>query len=178
MYEGYSGEEAPLPVRVFAKAGMKQMIVTAACGALNEKYQVGDFCLTSDVLTLFLVLDNPLRGPKFLDMSEVFDPEMRAVARKVMVENGITFHEGVYTYYHGPNFETPADKMALKFLGGDVVGMSTVPETIAARWEKVSVMSLAFVTNLAFVKHDHKDVLAAADHASKQMVTVLEGIIR
>jgi purine-nucleoside phosphorylase len=177
MYEGYSGEEATLPVRVFHQAGMKQMIVTAACGALNEKYRVGDFCLTSDLLTLFLVLDNPLVGPKFLDMSEVFDEELRNIARKVLVEENIPFHEGVYAYYHGPNFETPADKMALKHMGADVCGMSTAPETIMARWLGVRVLSLALVTNLAFVKHAHEDVIAAAEEGSRGMVSLLEGVV-
>ena len=177
MYEGYSGEEATTPVRVFAKAGKKKLVLTAACGALNEKYQVGDFCLTSDMLTLFLALDNPLVGPKFLDVSEVYDLEMRKIAREVMIKNNIPLREGVYAYYHGPNFETPVDKMALRHMGADVVGMSTVPETLMARWLKIRVMSLAFVTNLAFVKHDHLKVLAEADKAGEKMVKLLQGII-
>lgn len=177
MYEGYSAEEATLPIRVFAKLGMKKMVVTAACGALNEKYKVGDFVLESDLLTLFLALDNPLVGPKFLDVSEVFDVEMRDKARKIIVEQGIPFHEGVYVYYHGPNFETPADKMALKFLGADVAGMSTVPETIMARWERVRVLGLAFVTNLAFVKHDHKEVMAEANRSREKMKRLLGRLI-
>lgn len=177
MYEGYSAEEATMWVRVLHELGMKQMVLTAACGALNEKYQVGDFVLTSDLLTLFLALDNPLKGPNFIDMSQVFDEQMRDVARKTMVEMELPMKEGVYVYYHGPNFETPADKMALKFLGGDVVGMSTVPEMIMARALGVKVMSLAFVTNLAFVKHDHKDVLAAAKKSSKQMAELMEKIV-
>lgn len=177
MYEGFSGYEATMPVRVFAQAGMKRMIVTAACGALNEKYRVGDFCLTSDLLTLFLALDNPLIGPKFLDVSQVFDEEMRTKAREILVQEKIPFKEGVYAYYHGPNFETPVDKMALRHMGADVVGMSTVPETLMARWLKIRVMSLAFVTNLAFVKHDHKEVLAESEKAGGRMVKVLEGLI-
>jgi len=177
LYEGYSAREATMPIRVLAKAGVKQMIATAACGALNEKYQVGDFCLTSDLLTLFLALDNPLVGPQFLDVSEVFDQEMRAIAREVLVKKKIAFHEGVYCYYHGPNYETPVDKMALKFLGGDVVGMSTVPETLMARWLKIRVLSFAFVTNLAFVKHNHKEVVAQANKASSKMAALLVGVI-
>lgn len=175
MYEGYTARQATLPIRVLAQAGAKRVIVTAACGGINEKYQVGDFVVLNDLLTLFLALDNPLVGPEFQDMSEVFDPDMRAKMRKVMVAQEVPTKEGVYCYYHGPNFETPADKMALKFLGADVVGMSTVPETIMARRLGMKVMGISFVTNLAFVKHDHKDVLAAAEAASAQMVKVLEG---
>jgi purine-nucleoside phosphorylase len=172
MYEGYNGTEATLPVRVLAAAGMKHLITTAACGALHEKYRVGDLVLVSDLLTLFL-RSNPLVGPHFQDMSEVFDEDMRTVARQVLVENQLLFHEGVYVYYPGPNFETPADKMALKFLGGDVVGMSTIPEAIMARSLGISVLSLALVTNLAFVRHDHNDVLAESNKAAEKMVTLL-----
>lgn len=177
MYEGYSGEEATLPIRLFAKMGMENLITTAACGALNEKYKVGDFIILSDMITLLLALDNPLKGPQFIDVSEVFNLEMRKKAVRICVENDIPFHEGLYVYYHGPNFETPADKMALRFLGADVVGMSTVPETLAARALGVTVLGFAFVTNLAFVKHDHKEVLAEANNASGMMRTLLKNVI-
>lgn len=176
-YEGYTARQATLPIRVFSEAGVKNLILTAACGALNEKYAVGDFVILSDMITLFLALDNPLIGPQFLDVSEVFDSNWRAKARKTAVEHAIPFHEGSYCYYHGPNYETPADKMALRFLGADVVGMSTVPEAIMARWHEMNVLGLAFVTNLAFVKHDHKEVVAQAEKASDQMKQLLLGII-
>lgn len=172
-FEGYSAREATLPIRVLAAAGVKRVMLTAACGALNQKYQVGDFVLLNDVMTLFLALDNPLLGPQFLDVSDIFDQEMRAKARQVMVSHGVSIKEGVYCYYHGPNYETPADKMALRFLGADVVGMSTVPEAIMAKWLGMKVLGLSFVTNLAFVKHDHTEVIAAANAASAEMVTVL-----
>jgi len=177
-YEGFTSREATLPIRVLAQAGIKNLIVTAACGGLNEKYKVGDFVILSDIITLFLALDNPLLGPQFLDVSEVFDPEWRAEARRIAVDKNIPFHEGSYCYYHGPNYETPADKMALRFLGADVVGMSTVPETLVARWHSLNVLGLAFVTNLAFVKHDHKEVVAQAEKASYQMSELLLGLIK
>lgn len=176
-YENFTSREATLPIRVFGKAGLEKLILTAACGGLNEKYKVGDFVILSDILTLFLALDNPLKGPKFLDVSEVFDPELRNSLRKIMVENEIPFREGVYCYYHGPNYETPADKMALRFLGADVVGMSTVPETLMAHWLEIKIAAIAFVTNLAFVKHDHKEVIQVAEASSKKMITVLENLI-
>ena len=116
-------------------------------------------------------------GPKFQDVSECFDPALRKVARESLVKHDIRFHEGVYVYMHGPSFETPADKMALKFLGGDVVGMSTVAETIAARYAGVQVLGLSFVTNLAFVKHEHSDVIAQAEKGGKHMKQVLLDII-
>lgn len=176
MYEGYSGEEATLPIRVFAQAGAKQLIVTSASGALNESYRVGDFVILSDLLTLFLPT-NPLVGPQFIDMSQAFNPDLRLLAKKICAQASLPFREGIYAYMKGPHFETPADKMALHHLGADVVGMSTVPETIMARSLGLRVLGLSFVTNLAFVQHAHEDVLAAADASSKQMAQLLAGII-
>jgi len=177
LYEGYTAYEATTPIRVFAHAGMKKLVLTAACGALNEKYKVGDFVVLSDLITLFLALDNPLKGPQFVDVSEVFDPALRVRAMQLCTEHQIPFHEGTYVYYHGPNYETPADKMALRFLGADVVGMSTVPETLVARSLDVQVLGLAFVTNLAFVKHDHKQVVAEANKASEKMKILLSKLL-
>ncbi|HLL60895.1 MAG TPA: purine-nucleoside phosphorylase [Candidatus Nitrosocosmicus sp.] len=177
LYEGYSAYEATLPIRIFAQLGMKELVLTSASGAINEKYKVGDFMVLSDIITLFLK-DNPLKGPEFIDMSEVFDQTLREKAMKTCIENAIPFHEGIYCFTHGPHFETPADKMTLKIIGSDVVGMSTVPETIMARALGVKVLGLSFITNLAFVKHEHKDVLAEANKASSQMTTLLEGILK
>lgn len=177
MYEGFSAREATLPIRLFSKLGVKKLILTAACGAINEKYKVGDFIVLSDIITLFLALDSPLRGPEFVDVSSVFNEALRHDALKTCINNKIPVHEGVYCYYHGPNYETPADKMALRFLGADVVGMSTVPETISARSLGIDVLALAFVTNLAFVKHDHKDVVAQANKASESMALLLKQVL-
>lgn len=177
MYEGYSAYEATMPIRLFAKLGIKNLILTAACGALNEKYKVGDFVVLSDIITLFLALDSPLKGPRFIDVSEVFNLEMRKKTREICIKNDIPFHEGKYVYYHGPNYETPADKMALRILGADVCGMSTVPEALVARSFDINVLGLAFVTNLAFVKHDHTEVVAQANKASGQMQTILSLVL-
>lgn len=176
-YEGYSAYQATTPIRLFAKAGVKNLILTAACGALNEKFAVGDFVILSDLITLFLALDNPLKGPQFIDMSEVFDKRLRQIAIAAAVKTAISHQIGTYVYYHGPNFETPADKMALRFLGADVVGMSTVPEALVARSLNLKILGLAFVTNLAFVKHDHKQVLKEANKAGAKMAKLLEQII-
>lgn len=177
MYEGFSGYDATAPIRLFAKLRVKNLILTAACGALNEKYKVGDFVILSDMMTLFLALDNPIRGANFVDVSEVFDKDLRDKAIQICAKNAIPFHEGTYVYYHGPNYETPADKMALRFLGADVVGMSTVPETLVARSFGMNVLGLSFVTNLAFVKHNHKEVVAEANKASEKMKILLSELI-
>lgn len=176
MYEGYSAYESTMPIRLFAKLGMKNLILTAACGALNEKYKVGDFVVLSDIITLFLALDSPLKGPQFIDVSEVFNSDMKKKAMHICVENNIPFQTGKYVYYHGPNYETPADKMALRILGADVCGMSTVPETLVARSLNINVLGLAFVTNLAFVKHDHKEVVTQANKAAQQMSSLLSSL--
>ena len=174
-YEGYTSNEVTLPIQLFAELGLKKMIVTAAAGGLNEQYQVGDFVILNDMITSFC--QSPLSGAQFQDLSQAFDPQLRKKAVDICTKLNIPFHEGVYCYTQGPHFETPADKRLFAKLGADVIGMSTVPETIMARFLRLEVLGLAFVTNLAFVKHDHQDVLAAADRGSKQMVELLNELI-
>jgi len=177
LYEGLNPEITTKPIDFIAKAGVKNLIITSAAGAINEKYKVGDFIILSDLITLFLSGKTPLVGPKFLDLSEVFDPKLRRHAINICATNAIPFHEGIYSFAHGPQFETPADKMMLKIIGADVVGMSTVPETLVAKSHGMKVLGLSYVTNLAFVKHEHKEVLAAAKNGSRQMVKLLEKVI-
>jgi purine-nucleoside phosphorylase len=177
LYEGYSAFEATAPFRLFAQAGMKTLILTAASGGLNETYRVGDVVILNDMITLLLAIDNPLVGPRFIDTSRVFDEPLRKACVDICRKNNIPFREGSYIYYHGPNFETPSDKRAMKTLGADVCGMSTVPETLVARSLGVRVLALAFVTNLAFVKHDHEEVLREAQKGGERMGLLLRGII-
>jgi len=177
MYEGYSSQEVTNPIRIFAKTGLKNLILTAACGALNSKYRVGDIIILNDIITLFLSLNSPLVGPQFIDTSCIFDKELRKKAVCVAKKFDISYHEGSHIFYRGPNYETPADKHALKILGADVCGMSITPETLVARSLGIKVLGLAFVTNLAFVKHDHKEVLREAERGSKKMGTLLKAIL-
>ena len=175
IYEGHSAEKATEPIRLLKKLGIENLITTAACGGLNPKYQVGDFVILNDLLTLFA--PTPLVGPKFQDLSKIYDIRLQQLAAVALTELQLNFHQGVYVYYHGPQYESPADKKALRILGADVVGMSTVPETIMAKHLGLKVLGLAFVTNLAFVKHDHKDVLAQSEKASAKMSSLLEKIV-
>jgi inosine/guanosine/xanthosine phosphorylase family protein len=175
-YEGYTSEEVTRPIQVFAAVGAQEVVITAAVGALNETYEVGEFVILNDMITL--LCQSPLTGAKFIDMSQAFDSDLRARAKKVCQEQSIPFHEGIYIFTRGPHFESPADKRMMQKLGADVVGMSTVPETIMANACGIKVLGLSFVTNLAFVKHEHKDVLAAAEAGSKQMVTLLTKFIQ
>jgi len=177
MYEGYSSQEVANPIRLFTKAGTTNLVLTSACGALNEKYRVGDIVILNDIITLFLSLKNPLVGPQFIDSSCVFNKELREKAVTISKENNISYREGSYVFYHGPNYETPSDKRALKILGADVCGMSMVPEVLVARSLDIKILGLAFVTNLAFVKHDHKKVLEEAEKGSKKMGALLKAIL-
>lgn len=176
LYEGYSATEVTTPIRALASLGVKRMIVTSASGALNPDYQVGDFVVLSDLLTLFL-RSTPLLGPQFLDMSMIFDPSWQERAKQAIEELGLTCRTGVYAYVQGPHFEPPADKRALLTLGADCVGMSTVPEVLMARQLGIKVLGLSLITNLAFVKHDHHDVMAAAERSSQQMAELIQRVI-
>ena len=176
LYEGYSGAEATLPIKILAELGVKKMIVTSASGALNQEYQVGDFVVLSDLLTIFLK-SNPLIGPQFIDMSSVFDPEWTDKAAREIEALGLQKRTGIYAYMSGPHYETPADKRALLTLGADCVGMSTVPEVLMAKQMGCQVLGLSFITNLAFVKHDHKEVIAAAEASSAKMAELIQKLV-
>lgn len=176
LYEGYSGIEATEPIAQLANCGVKKLIVTSASGALNPDYEVGDFVVLSDLLTL-LLKSNPLVGPKFVDMSQVFSPRLRQLALNSLNELKLSYKEGVYAYVSGPHYETPTDKRALLMLGADCVGMSTVPEVLRARELGIEILGLSFITNLAFVKHNHKDVIAAAERSAEAMADLIQKIV-
>lgn len=177
-YEGYTPYEAAKTIRYLHKEGVNKVIITSASGGLNPKYQVGDVVILNDLITLFS--QSPLNGPNFQDMSKPFSGILQKMAETSARTNKMRFQKGVYAYVRGPHFETFSDKKALRSLGADVVGMSTVPETIMANNLGMEVLGLSLVTNLAFVKHNHKDVLAAAKSQEESlynfMNTLLESI--
>lgn len=142
----------------------KAVVIVSAVGALNSEYQVGDIVVLSDMITLFC--PSPLEGATFQDLSAVFDKDLQEKAIDYLVKNGIPHRAGaVHVFCRGPHYETPADKIALQYLGADVVGMSMTPEVILAAHKGIAVLGLCVVTNLAFVKHDHEDVKAQAEKA-------------
>ena len=148
IYEGYDAYEVTFPVRVARLLGADKLVVTNAAGGVDERYKVGDLMLIRDHIRVFM--PNPLIGPnldefgpRFCDMGNVYDKEYRAVAHAKAAELGMTLREGVYFYFTGPQFETPAEIRMTRILGGDAVGMSTVPEAIAATI--FSVISLDFI---------------------------------
>ena len=154
VYEGYSAEEAAYPVRVAKLLGAETMIVTNAVGGINLEYKVGDLVALNDFIKISshnpLVGKNvPEFGPRFPDMSYVFDRDYLKLIREIAGEQGITLREGVYFYTSGPQYETPAEIRAFRILGGDVVGMSTVHECIVANHAGMRILGISLVTNMA-----------------------------
>lgn len=154
LYEGHRLADVVLPVRAYARLGVKVLVLTNASGGIAPGLEAGDLVLLSDHINL--LGDNPLRGPnldplgpRFPDMTEVYDRGLRRLAHRVAAELGIRLKEGVYLATLGPSYETPAEIRAFRALGADLVGMSTVPEAIAARHAGMRVLAISCVTNLA-----------------------------
>ena len=186
-YEGYTMEDAAYAVRVIRLLGAKTMIVTNAAGAVNTDYQAGDLMLISDHIKLFDF--GPLWGPnidefgtRFPDMSNVYSPRLRELAKEVAREQDLTLREGVYMYFPGPQFETPAEVRAARILGADAVGMSTAPEVITAGHCGMEVLGFTLVSNMAAgvlpKKLSEEEVLEAAaaarDRFSSLVLACLE----
>lgn len=153
-YEGHDMVAIALPVRVLKALGCRALVLTNAAGGVNWDFSVGDFMLITDHINFMGA--NPLRGenddaigPRFCDMTHVYTPEFQQTARQVAAQQGITLREGVYLGYMGPSFETPAEIRAFRTLGADAVGMSTVPEAIAASHCGLPVLGVSLITNMA-----------------------------
>ena len=153
-YEGYSFEQLSLPVRVFKLVGIRALIMTNAAGGVNLDYRPGDIMLITDHICFSGT--SPLRGPnldefglRFFDTSRMYTPELLEIARECSKNYSLRFHEGVYFWMSGPQFETPAEIRAIRTLGGDVVGMSTVTEALTAAHCGLSVLGISVVTNMA-----------------------------
>lgn len=153
-YEGYDFEQLVTPIRVFHLLGVKTVILTNAAGGVNESYKVGEIMIIKDQIKLMGA--SPLRGrnieefgPRFYDMSTVYNSEYRELTKKTAEKLGMKINEGNYFYWMGPQFETPAEINAIRMLGGDTVGMSTVTEAITAAHLGMKVLGLSLVTNMA-----------------------------
>ncbi len=193
-YEGYSMQQVTFPIRVFQQMGVGTLIVTNAAGGLNPEFRAGDLMLIADHINLVGMAGlNPLRGPndpelgpRFPDMSRAYDPELRAIARRVAAREGIPLREGVYIMLAGPSFETPADMRFLRIIGADAVGMSTVPEVTVARHGGTRVLGISGIANtlspdLAAVGHDnttHEEVLAAGKVLAPRLAALIRGVLR
>lgn len=186
FYEGYDIDKLIFHIRVFKMLGIGNMLVTNAAGGINPGFAPGDLMLITDHISFFA--PSPLRGrnldefgPRFPDMCNAYDAGLTDMAKKVAAKEGIRLREGVYAFAQGPMFETPAEIRALNAMGADAVGMSTVPEVIAARHSDIKVLGISCITNMAAgvldepIKHD--EVLVTAKKAEKSFVTLVRGIV-
>ncbi|MBF5027195.1 purine-nucleoside phosphorylase [Planobacterium oryzisoli] len=186
-YEGYDMKTVTFPFRVFHLLGIKNLIVSNASGGVNPNFNVGDIMLINDHINM--MPEHPLRGtnmeefgPRFVDMSEPYHRGMLEVAQKQADTLGIKVHQGVYLGLQGPTFETPAEYGMVRALGGDAVGMSTVPEVIVAKHQGMDVFGISIITDvggpeIAFTV-SHEDVLAAADNAMPSVIKIVRGLIK
>lgn len=186
-YEGYNMQQVTFPIRVMKALGVETLYVSNAAGGMNEAFHIGDLMLINDHINLFP--EHPLRGrndnrlgSRFPDMSEAYSPRLRTIAQKIALEKGITLHEGVYVGTSGPTYETPAEYTYFKSIGGDAVGMSTVPEVIVARHAGMEVFAISVITDLGIkgkiIEVSHEEVQRAANEAQPKMTTIMRELIQ
>ncbi|HHW02685.1 MAG TPA: purine-nucleoside phosphorylase [Thermoanaerobacterales bacterium] len=184
-YEGYDLKQVVFPVYVLKRLGIKKLIVTNAAGGINNEFEPGDLMLINDHINL--LGDNPLigqeeMGPRFIDMSRAYSPELIEIAKRKGNMLGIKLREGVYACMTGPSYETPAEIRMLKAIGADAVGMSTVPEVIAARQCEIKVLAVSCITNMAagISPHvlSHEEVLEGARKSEKNLERLLKEVVK
>ena len=186
-YEGYGMDLVVLPIRVMMQLGIQYLFVSNAAGGINYDLHLGDLLIIKDHINL---LPNPLigpnmeeEGPRFPDMTRPYDPALIKLAKKLAAEMGIEVHEGVYVGGTGPSYETPAEYKYFRIIGGDAVGMSTIPEVITARHAGIPVFGMSVITNEAHDDYaedyvnDGEDVVVAANAAADKMSALFELII-
>lgn len=185
-YEGFTLKEVTFPVRVMKALGIDHLIITNASGAVNTSFKPGDLMLITDHINLTganpLIGPNDDRlGPRFPDMTKVYTPELREVAMHVAEKLNIPLQQGVYAWWSGPSYETPAEIRMIRTLGADAVGMSTVPEAIVARHSSMNVLGISCLTNMAAGILDqplhHDEVLEVANKVRTQFIQLVKGII-
>ena len=185
-YEGYTLQQVTFPVRVLRELGARTLIVSNACGVVRSDWNAGDLMLIADHINL--LGDNPLvgpnddrLGPRFPDMSRVYDEALRVRARALAARAGITLREGVYVAVPGPNLETRAEYRMVRELGGDVVGMSTVPEVIVAVHGGMRVLGLSIITDAAVPETLEpttlEQIIAAANQAEPALTSLVRSLI-
>jgi purine-nucleoside phosphorylase len=182
-YEGYSMKQVTFPERVFWQMGIRKLVVSNASGGVNRNFKIGDVMLITDHINMFP--EHPLRGPnderfgpRFVNMSEPYSKKMLKVVRNYAAENGIKVKEGTYLGLQGPTFETLAEYTMVRNVGGDAVGMSTVPEVIVAKHMDMEVFGISVITDIGtaeFIEEvNHQEVLKAAK-AAEPVVRQLVG---
>jgi purine nucleoside phosphorylase I, inosine and guanosine-specific len=187
FYEGYDMKQVTYPVRVMQLLGFEYLFVSNAAGGMNNSFEVGDIMLIEDHINLFP--EHPLRGKnfnelgtRFPDMSEAYNKKLRELAKKIANENNIKLQYGVYVGTSGPTFETPAEYRYFGIIGGDAVGMSTVPEVIVAHHGEMKVLAFSIITDLGvygkIVEVSHEEVQKAAKIAQPKMAFIMEEVIK
>ena len=187
FYEGYGMDKVVLPIRVMIGVGIKYLFVSNAAGGINFGFHVGDLMIIKDHINL---LPNPLIGPnmddfgpRFPDMTRPYDPALIKLAKQIAAEKGFDLREGVYVGGTGPSYETPAEYKYFRLIGGSAVGMSTIPEVIAARHAGVPVFGISVITNEAHDDYaedyvnDGDDVVVAANAAADKMTALIREMI-
>ncbi len=185
-YEGYSLEQVAFPVRVLGRMGVKILVMTNAAGSVNVNYKPGELMVIEDHINY--MGSNPLigpneeqLGPRFFDMTEPYDAALRQIAEKACWKAGVPVRKGVYIAFTGPSYETPAEIRMSRAMGADAVGMSTVPEVVAARHMGIRVLGISCITNMAAgvlkKKLDHREVLEIGEKVKAELMDVLAQII-
>ena len=185
-YEGYSMDEVVYPIRTMKMLGINALLLTNAAGCVNTAWKPGDLMLITDHIKL--IADNPLRGrnpdelgERFFDMTQVYDKELVATAEKTAGELSISVRKGVYMLFTGPSFETAAEVRFARMAGADAVGMSTVPEAIAASHMRMKTMGISCLTNMAAGILDqplnHEEVLETGERVKKTFAALVRGVV-
>jgi purine-nucleoside phosphorylase len=186
LYEGIPADLAVFPIRVLSRLGVRTLVVTNAAGGIDESYRPGQLVLVSDHVNLLgtsplVGANDDSLGPRFPDMSDAYDPELRAAAQEAAGRLGIEVAEGVYAAWLGPQFETPAEIRFMRAIGADLAGMSTVPEVIAARHLGMRCLGISVVTNMAAGvgegKIGHEAVLAVGAEAQPRLTALLRELL-
>lgn len=187
LYEGYPVSDCVLPIRLMASLGIEALVLTNAAGAINEDYQVGDFCLLKDHISTFV--PSPLQGKnedkwgvRFPDMSHVYCPKLREAMRKAGQEAGCVLHDGVYIQFPGPAYETPAEITMARGFGADMAGMSTVIEAVAAHHMGTRLVAVSLATNKAAGhgqgKLEEAEVIEEGKKAAVRFEAMIRGFLR
>jgi len=186
LYEGHPADKVVFGVRVLGLLGIRSLVLTNACGAVDTSFAPGQLVALSDHLNLqgtspLVGPNDDSLGPRFPDMSDAYDPELRRLAREAAARLGFELAESVYAAWLGPAFETPAEIRMMRTLGAGLVGMSTVPEVLAARHLGIRCLALSCVTNMAAgvlpEPIDHEQVLAIGARASGQLIALLREVV-
>jgi purine-nucleoside phosphorylase len=187
FYEGHTMDQVVFPVRVLGRLGVEILVLTNAAGSINTSFQPGELMLLEDHINLMGA--NPMIGPnedrlgeRFFDMTEPYDSDLRRIAERVCLEAAVPLRKGIYIALTGPSYETPAEIRMARVLGADAVGMSTVPEVIAARHMGIRCLGISCITNMAAGvlerKLDHREVLQVGEAVRATLINVLGRIVQ